>query len=218
MKKWQKVFLIVSGVLLILGGLLLMIVSFATGFIFAALGVLAIVFAKKYKPKESVTNTVETSAPVIETTNVKTETIRVAGISNYTDAVLSLGDENDEYNYSKREIIENGLEDEDIPKYYFSTLPAEFVYEPNNPYDSNAIAIYVNGEKIGYVKSGSIAHIRKLIENDRIKDASCEIVGGKMKRYDSDTETVEKIDLDYGARITLTIKSEDEQDNKEKEL
>ena len=186
-----------------------MIVSFVQGLIFVALGVLSIVFAKKYKPKEAVTNTVETSVPVAEPSNVKTETIKVAGISHYTDAVLSLGHENDEYNYSKREIIENGLEDEDIPKYYFNILPAEFVFEPDNPYDSNAIAIYVDGQKIGYVKSGSIAHIRKLIENDKIKSASCEIVGGKMKRYDSDTETVDKIDLDYGARITIIQKGEE---------
>lgn len=209
----MKVLFIVLGSLLIVMSLLITIIN-PLGLFGVAFGVLAIIYGKKYKKP-----TVETNAetPIQSTmgqvkpdpaeTGYKHETIKVAGISQYTDAVLSLGTENPEYFYSKREIIDNSLEDEDIPEYTFRTLPATFEFEPDNEYDSNAIAIYVTGVKIGYVKQGSTAHIRKLIEGGKIESASCEIVGGKMKRLDSEDNSLEKKDLNYGARITLKVKA-----------
>lgn len=214
----MKAFFVVAGILLILMGLVLLIVNPIIGIIGIAIGVFALWNSKRYKKK---TATVGISAeksfenPVQETvsqekisdeSNIKTETIKVAGISKYTDAVLSLGHENEDYSLSKKEIIENGLEDEDIYQYLFRQLPATFVFEPDNEYDSNAIAIYVAGVKIGYVKQGSIPHIRKLINEDRIVSASCEIVGGNSKRLDSENNSIEKTELNYGARITLKTK------------
>lgn len=204
----MRIFFLICGILLVLGGLLLMLAVPVAGLVFTVLGVLSIFYSKKYKNKTAAENAPVESAPVAQESSTTKETIRVAGISNYTDAVLSLGHENDEYDYTKKEIIENGMEDEDIYQYYFRPLPAEFVFEPDNPYDSNAIAIYVVGEKIGYVKSGSTAHIRKLIQSGKLESASCQITGGKSKRYDSDTETIEQTDLNYGAKITLTINNE----------
>lgn len=210
----MKVFFMVAGALLIVMCLLITIIN-PLGLLGVAFGVLLIIYGKKYK-KPAVETKAETNAPIQPTIGqvtpesaadgFKRETIKVAGISQYTDNVLSLGTENPEYFYSKREIIDNSLEDEDIPEYTFRKLPATFEFEPDNEYDSNAIAVYVTGLKIGYVKQGTTAHIRKLIEGDKIESASCEIVGGKMKRLDSDDNSLEKKDLNYGARITLKVK------------
>lgn len=206
----MKVLLIVLGSLLAVLSLLLTIVN-PLALIGVAFGVVLIIYGKKYKKpkvetKAPIQSTIVQAKPEHATDGFTRETIKVAGISQYTDNVLSLGTENPEYFYSKREIIDNSLEDEDIPEYTFRKLPATFEFEPDNEYDSNAIAVYVTGLKIGYVKQGTTAHIRKLIEGDKIESASCEIVGGKMKRLDSDDNSLEKKDLNYGARITLKVK------------
>lgn len=196
-------------------GIVLLVMSLMLAIIYPVVGIIGIVFSvwfiwysrKKYKKKEE--NGIPKNQTEIEQPNLsieKRETIKVAGISQYTDAVLSLGSENPDYSLSKKELIESGLEDQDIPQYLFRTLPATFEFEPDNPYDSNAIAVYVTGVHIGYVKQGSTAHIRKLIQEDKIESASCEIVGGKHKRLDSEDGTLEKIDLNYGARIILKVK------------
>ena len=147
--------------------------------------------------------------PVVRvTTDVpygKKKTIKVAGISHYTDAVLSLGYENPDYDLTKEEIIESGLEDVEIPMYDFNTMDVEFVEEPDNPYDSEAIAIYVEGIKIGHVSREDNANIRKMINSGTIISTTCEIVGGKFKIYNSVTNEIEKTNLNYGARVTLTI-------------
>ena len=224
MKKVLRILAYFAIVFLFLGGVLLVVVDEKAGFFFVALAVLFF-FLLKSSQKRAVASKASydtaqapvaapvppmtpdpTPSPVTAGTNQKCETIRVAGITNYTDEVRSLGDENPEYEYSKKEILEYGLEDEDIFEYLFDELPATFVYEPENEYDSNAIAVYVSGVKIGYVKKGSTSHIRKLIESGRLESASCEISGGKYKRLDSEDNTLEKSELNFGARITLRIK------------
>lgn len=133
------------------------------------------------------------------------ETIRAAGISYRTDAVLSLGVENDEYTYNKKQIIEEGLEDEKLWEYHFPPYDVEFVFEPDNEYDPNAIAIYVEGEQIGYVERELTSHVRDLIESGKLKSAYCQIVGGKYKIYDSVEESIERDEINFGARIILNI-------------
>lgn len=133
------------------------------------------------------------------------ETIRAAGISYRTDAVLSLGYKNNEYAYNKKQIIDEDLEDKEIWEYDFPQYDVEFVFEPDNKYDTNAIAIYVEGKQIGYVERDLTAHVRDLIESGKLKSAYCQIVGGKYKIYDSDEESIEKYEINFGARITLYI-------------
>ena len=138
------------------------------------------------------------------------ETHKVAGISYRKDAVMSFAVENEYYNMTKKQIIDGGMEDAVIYKYEFPDLPAEFVFEPDNEYDPNAIAIYVEGKKIGYVKKGSTAHIRNLINAGKIKSALCRFSGGPSKFYDSVEEELQKNDDDFGAKITLTLNEDPE--------
>ena len=209
--KALKVVAKIVGILAIIVALLMFIIDDKTaGIILLLLGALNLFLSHKQTASKTPArnkkpaNAKPNVEPAAQVTGSKRETIKAAGISNYTDAVLSLGHENEEYSYSKKQIIEENLEDEDIWEYEFRMLPAKFVYEPDNPYDSNAIAITVAGEKIGYVKKEQTAHIRKLIDGGKLQSASCEIVGGKMKRLNSEDGTIEKKELNYGAKITLT--------------
>lgn len=136
------------------------------------------------------------------------KTIKVAGISQYMDAVMVFAHENEEYEYTKKQIIKEEMEDEEIPEYNFYDQPVRFVYEPGNEYDSNAIAIYINELKIGYVPKEHISFIRNIVDSGRLVNAVCEFVGGNYKKYDSDSETLETTELNIGGRVTVTYKDE----------
>ena len=135
----------------------------------------------------------------------KVEHIRVAGLSFRTEDVQSLLTYNPDYELSEKEAIEHGLKEDMIYEYKGEGLPVRFEYEPENEYDSNAIAIYVREIKIGYVKKGSTAHIRKLIDGGKIKEASCDIRGGNFKFYSFEDKEFEYDKSDYSAKITLVI-------------
>lgn len=129
----------------------------------------------------------------------KTKSYKVTGVSHYTKAILSLKVENIDYDYSKKELIDEGLENDKIYQYEYYPIKTELVPEPDNPYDPNAIKVIVDNVLVGYIKSGSCSHVLKLINEGKIEKIETIISGGKYKYLDYD-EYEDKYDL---------IKSED---------
>lgn len=191
----MKIFLLVAGILLTLGGLILLLALPVAGILFAAFGGFLIWYSIRLKKKAVQTALLDKDCA---------RTFKVAGITKYMDAVMVFAGENEEYEYTKQQIIKEGMEDEEIPQYIFLEHPASLVYEPDNPYDSNAIAVYINELQIGYVPRDDIEDIRLLIDAGMIKSVMCEFVGGNYKIYNSDEETLETHELNIGARITVT--------------
>lgn len=111
----------------------------------------------------------------------KVEHHNVTGTSFRREALLSLGVENDDYTKTKRELIEDDIIGERVYKTDFYANRVELVPEPDNPHDPNAIKVVVDGQHIGYIKKGSCAHVRNLLENDAIRAMRCEIKGGRYK-------------------------------------
>lgn len=111
----------------------------------------------------------------------KIEHHNVAGTGFRREALLALGSENDDYTKTKRELIEDDIIGERVYKTDFYANRVELVPEPDNPHDPNAIKVVVDGQHIGYIKKGSCAHVRNLLENDAIKAMRCEIKGGRYK-------------------------------------
>ena len=122
---------------------------------------------------------VSASAATVSTTLSKT--YKVAGITHYMDNIMKLAMEPCEYTCNQRELIDDGLTDERIWKYEWTPIKTELIPEPDNPEDSKAIKVVVDGEHVGYIKSGSCTHVRKLMEKDLIKSIECEIGGGPYK-------------------------------------
>ena len=131
---------------------------------------------------------------------------------HYQDNILALASDNDDYNMSKREMIDAEMIEERVWKYHFLACKAKVVPEPDNPYDKNAIKVIVNGLLVGYIKQGSCAHLHKVIRENRIMGIDCTIGGGPYKEvyeeeYDYDRDkavyTVEKGETKYS--VTLTI-------------
>lgn len=139
---------------------------------------------------------------------------RVAGVTHYEENILSLGEENPDYDSSKSELVDCGLIGERVYKYIFHPQSVELQPEPDNPNDPNAVKVIVDGEHVGYVKAGSCAHIKKVLARDGIARIKCEIGGGPYKRvdedYDDETEketyTLEKDSSPLFVHLKITEK------------
>lgn len=70
-----------------------------------------------------------------------TETFKVAGVTYYEDNIRQLGTENDEYDYSNRELKDFFDDGDRINEYEFdlNMLDVELIPEPDNAFDPNAV-------------------------------------------------------------------------------
>ena len=120
----------------------------------------------------------------------KEKKYKVTGMEHYIDNIIALAVKNDDYRLSKKELIEECLENERIYECDFYFTKVELVPEPDNPYDPNAVKVIVDDVLVGYIKAGSCTHILKVLKEDRIVKIECEIGGGNYKYlgYDEDEE------------------------------
>ena len=128
-----------------------------------------------------------------------TERHRIVGVDDRVKEVMSLAVLNPNYKMTKKQLIAAGLVDQSVYEYNFSPAKAELVPEPDNPYDPKAIKVIVEGRHIGYIKSGSCAHIHKLLQADQIADITCQIGGGRYKRVSvlGQVEYEKHVEKDY---------------------
>ena len=215
------------GGLFILCGALLLILGGAVGFglFFGVLG--AVFFCKaESMSKQAVARkrkqNPSTASPVPVKSAVKTpaqgqnvKKYKVAGVTHYIDNILELATEDPDYDLSKRELIAEGRVQERVWKYFFAPRKVELVPEDNNPHDPKAIKVVVDGQHVGYIKSGSCAHLRKIIGQGGIVDIDCMIGGGPYKyvalEYDDETDkeiyTLEKDETHIFVHLDITEKA-----------
>ena len=143
----------------------------------------------------------------------KTEKHRVAGTSFHKDEIMEMAVKNSDYALSKKELIDEDLIGEKIYEYDFDAEKAELIPEPTNEHDPKAIKVVVDGNHIGYIKSGSCAHVHKLMDSDAIEKVDIIVRGGNYKYiaddsgYDEKPEYVlEKDKTELYAELTLTLK------------
>lgn len=127
---------------------------------------------------------------------------KVAGVPNYKKAIKALAEyhENDWYTTSTKEIREAGMDDERIYQYDFNICKVDFVDEPDNPYDKNAIKIIFDDEHIGYVPKTKCTTVKNILSKE-IKSVYGELYGGKYKYVSSDG--TDKNETKYGASVTI---------------
>lgn len=114
------------------------------------------------------------------------ETHKVTGVSHYLDNISQLAFTNDDYELSKKEIVENGLDGDRIYQYEYYPKNIELVPEPDNAYDPKAIKVMIDGVHVGYIKAGSCSRIHNLINNNSIEKIGAFIGGGKYKIVEYD--------------------------------
>ena len=142
------------------------------------------------------------------------ETHKVAGVSFRQDALKSLGKKNPDFKKTKQQLLDAGMAEKRIFEYTFAPEKVELIQEPDSPYseNGNAIKVVVDGQHIGYIKSGSSAHVRKLLEADQIQRVDCFIGGGKEKTVtldeDGERYILETDEIGFYARLTIVKKPE----------
>lgn len=205
-------FFIVAGIVLIIMSVILLIASPVMGILGIVFGAGMVLLGRKHRKALSKTKAVEPAEvqpptqPLsihepekIQAQRINTatalkstgETHRVAGTSYRQEAIESIGEPNEEYRYTKKEIVDEGLEDERIYEMSFTPQNVELVEEPDNPHDANAIKVIIDGTHVGYIKKGSCAHVKNLIGDSKIEKITAEIGGGKYKFVESDYDDEE---------------------------
>lgn len=110
----------------------------------------------------------------------------------------------DDYSYTDEDDPIWELTNEYLP---YSTIKSE----PTNPYDSNAIAVYIGENEdesfqVGYLPSEDAARIQDLIKKATLIDVDAKIRGGKYKYFDFDDFGDEKVmtgNKDYSLSLTI---------------
>ena len=215
------------GILLIIVGIamtamsLLLLLVYPWALIGIAIGVLEIVYGrKKWKDSRAARAASKQQAvvpdapapdpePKPERTFSKMETHRITGTSFHESEIPELMIENGDYDMTAAELIDAGFEDERVYKYSETYCAASLEPEPDNQYDPNAVKVFADGIHIGYIKKGSAAHVKKLLEEDRIRSMSLTIRGGPYKTAylnEDDRPRIEKDDQNFSAKLDIFVK------------
>lgn len=118
---------------------------------------------------------------------MKTETFIVAGTHFYEDGIRSLMIPNEDFNLSKKELLEQFSTYELIPEYYPANNHVLLEPEPDNRYDPNAIKVLISNVLVGYIKKGSCVHVKKLLQQKNVSVVATEVQVGRYKKIYEDT-------------------------------
>ena len=146
----------------------------------------------------------ETSVSPSGTTDVRPKSIKkenhkVAGTSYRQSEIKSLGSENIDFSFSKRDLEDCYSEYEKIYQLEFDPRNVELVEEPDNQHDPNAIKVIIDGVHVGYIKKGSCTHVKNLMNSNKISRITADISGGKYKELIPDDEDYDSFSLERGS-------------------
>ncbi len=117
----------------------------------------------------------------VPTSQLVKENHRVSGTTYHLDGFRQLEKDNPSYDLSSKELLDSGMFNVRIYEKDYPYSKIELVPEPDNEHDHNAIAVVINNAKVGYIKSGSCSHVKKLISENKIKKINANIGNGKYK-------------------------------------
>lgn len=201
----MKTLMLILSIVLMLLGVLVALVSPVAGIALIALGIVGVIVFRKSKKKPEAAATVEPSAPAIKKS--AKESFFVVGMDYYKKAIESILREERLFDYPKKDLIEAGYEDEKLYFYETGYFPAELRPEPDNEFDANAIAVYAQGVKVGYIKKDKCKRVKALMDSGRIRKTEIEIEGGKYK-YISESG-IERGTDDYKGDLSIYLEPEE---------
>lgn len=187
--------IMILSVVLVVMSLVLLIAVPVAGIIGIAIGVVLFLYGRKYnKEKKAAAEQIE------RTMQTDIHEFKIAGF-DYRQAELEQLFEtpNEDYLLNGKAFAEEVLD----KAYEFLTewKSARIVYEPENEYDPNAIAVYVGETKIGYIQKKDQTRFNNLPPGEM----EVELYGGRYKEavYDDygEFEKIEKGETPYKAML-----------------
>ena len=140
----------------------------------------------------------------------KIQNFKVYGISEYQDIIRKKIDNEKSKNPDK---AWGGYNNSDIKNGYRNivyeieglNIPGKITFkeEPNNEYDSNAIAVLLDKNKIGYIHKSKTTNIKNIL-NKHSYNINWKIKGGKVKEFDWDNNKIITKELLYGIRLAIS--------------
>lgn len=185
-------------ILIAVGGLVLCLAEPVMGIIFIAIGIALFLLAgrKKPEPKEAV-QPVPEPAEFVESF----DHIKLSGYNYYQKELASLLDEKtEEYKFSAKKMAEEYLGR--VYEYEMSYVPVSLVPEPDNEFDPNAIAVYCDDMKIGYIPREDQASVTG------IEFAEAQIYGGRYKEIDGDEIDYELVTGETPYKAEIMVKKQ----------
>lgn len=134
---------------------------------------------------------------------MKSESFKVAGVTNYEKEIRSLLVPNPDFQLSAAQIREKYSLNKRIPELIPGKTEAALVPEPDNKYDSNAIKVLINGILVGYIKSGSCSHVKKLLKESDVRIVVAEMGLGRYKQVYEDAVDTERYNYPF---IKLSVR------------
>lgn len=112
----------------------------------------------------------------------------VRGVSFREDAFLEIAEENDDWKMTRKQAIADEMEGVEIFRFDLYPVRTALVPEDDNEADGNAVAVYADGEHIGYIPRASAAHVRDVLAHGRGLMVSVDMGGGPYKVLEEDDE------------------------------
>lgn len=139
---------------------------------------------------------------------------KVTGMQYYKkDFFDALSYENDDFDLKPRDLFDMYDENERIYQCSFNDVNAELKPEEDNLEDKNAVAVYVSGVKIGYIKRGACSQVKNLLASPDFAGVRVEMGGGKYKKVYEDEDGKVKVERDhcgYFADVIISLQSGEE--------
>lgn len=173
-------------ILIIVGGVVLMLISPALGLFFVALGALFIFLTRKPKKGKE----------------TETRTYDIAGLSYHEEDLANIAQKSEEYEYTKKQIIDNELEDEKLYKYTFPSF-GKLEKDPQNEHDKNAVKVLCGGVHIGFIPAKNAVEVSEIMDKKKITRVFIAIDGGEYRLYDSDSNTITRGEDRYAGLVRL---------------
>lgn len=180
----------ILSILVIVGGVVLMLASPLLGVAFIALGIILPIWDKKRK------------AASPSSIQRERRTYNIAGLYYRKEALSEIAEESEEYGYSKKKIIDNDLEDEEIFKYSYPTF-GKLQKDPENEHDKNAVKVLCGGVHVGFIPLDKAVEVGEIIDTKKIINVFVSIEGGEYRYYDSVDEKIKEGESEYSGTVTV---------------
>ncbi len=167
------------------------------------MGILNGLFGKKKEAPQAQTHQ---EVPQVPKGVIKSQRFILENIEPHMDVIMELVEKNEDYKLSKKQIIDEGKEDEKIYEFYLNERATLDFLGGGGP-----IHVLIDGEYIGDIKKGNTARVKNILKKE-VKSIWAEVSGGKYKivRYSSEQDEFyyDKLENQFSITIEITYREE----------
>lgn len=188
---------------IVMGGLSYLAICFLYGIIAGAVNSVTGKEIVKAIEDDSATQMHENSSvQAASDAETQSETFEVVGAFYCRTGIAKVMNPNPDWRKTCKTLVKEGKADSRIYRFYRTTKQAELAEETNNPHDPNAVMVKIDGEKVGYISAAEALHVKEILHQHVLMDATATITGGEYKTITPDAEMIKN---QSGPFVTVNI-------------